>query len=549
MVSGAGPSTSSVTPHRILAFPKQLNILDLPDEILVKICEDVRGSQYHDNYSDAISDVGEVKNLRLICQHLSAVSSHLLIQRVTLQRNSIPDLSRLEAISHHPVFSKSVRAVRLMVDHYDGSMARHFDEFADRQANILDSTIQDTDRKLWSRANNDIDSFKVFGISHKAAREQIEKARRIEKLWYNAADIERNPEGFDPGQVEYLDMLDQAHREYNRLFEEQDRLGGNEASLRSIAAAIRRMPLARTLEYDDDSRLTHKGGERRFELFKVLESREAMMQALLTPFRWEKIRPNGPGQLPTGMLVLLPIFIHDHDHNGNEASLTSLRINISAPRYAGVWTKDQYYLHNLTYALQKLKFFSFRLHAENGRGFEKSGEINIWKGFLDAMLRSEFIEELDLDFDVCGANAQFLGNEEPNSLGSLLCHRAWPNLRRCHLEGMSFHARELEEFLEGRKTSILDIKLKSMNLLCGTWVQVVDVLRKHGPYRRISISLPRGAEIETIPSLKLHALFPDTSVWARTSQAMNELEKYIHGVMDDNPLRESAAGILGTASI
>jgi hypothetical protein len=99
----------------ILSRPtlRPLHILDLPDELLIKISGYVKGWEPHGrSLSESGGGVREIKTLRLTCKRFCNISTHLLIHFVRVELNP-SSLSRLENISRHPAISRGVQGVRV----------------------------------------------------------------------------------------------------------------------------------------------------------------------------------------------------------------------------------------------------------------------------------------------------------------------------------------------------------------------------------------------------------------------------------------------------
>jgi hypothetical protein len=65
---------------------------------------------------------GDLQNLRLVSKRLHDVSSEFLIEssRVCIISES---LQRLEKLSYHPAFSKSIKMVEIIVSYFDAAIA------------------------------------------------------------------------------------------------------------------------------------------------------------------------------------------------------------------------------------------------------------------------------------------------------------------------------------------------------------------------------------------------------------------------------------------
>ncbi|KAK9778891.1 putative F-box domain-containing protein [Seiridium cardinale] len=110
---------------------RKLNILDLPNELLITIFENVKGKPSKGslfNYSSC--DRRSVASVRLTCHRFCDTSSHLLIDRIDVSP-SAESTARLDQISRHPSINKGVKAVVLCALNYRPENMANFQRFAE----------------------------------------------------------------------------------------------------------------------------------------------------------------------------------------------------------------------------------------------------------------------------------------------------------------------------------------------------------------------------------------------------------------------------------
>src|SRR5215471_11694994 len=100
-----------------------MNLQDLPTEILTECFK-----YFTCTYTRKLTNE-ELKALRLTSKRLEAISAPLLAKVVFVYISS-DSLARLEDISRHPVFSKSIRTVQISLSFYDATLANDFTLFA-----------------------------------------------------------------------------------------------------------------------------------------------------------------------------------------------------------------------------------------------------------------------------------------------------------------------------------------------------------------------------------------------------------------------------------
>lgn len=117
-------------------------IVDLPGEILVKICEQTSpdNGQVDQEASSRIRSLNNIKNLHLVSRRFAIVSSAFLIEPATVELSSL-SFVRLEEICSHPHFCESVTKIMIDLSFYDVSFSseqqRYFECCAWRLSNML----------------------------------------------------------------------------------------------------------------------------------------------------------------------------------------------------------------------------------------------------------------------------------------------------------------------------------------------------------------------------------------------------------------------------
>lgn len=90
--------------ERSRPYLRSLNILDLPDEIVLKICEDLRDELWYNLdfcYGGRRGNrARDIQNLRLSCRKLCATSSHLLLRCLNVDLNDESSVSHLVSLMH-----------------------------------------------------------------------------------------------------------------------------------------------------------------------------------------------------------------------------------------------------------------------------------------------------------------------------------------------------------------------------------------------------------------------------------------------------------------
>ncbi|KAK7031999.1 hypothetical protein R3P38DRAFT_2926385, partial [Favolaschia claudopus] len=225
-----------------------MNILDIPDELLLKIFEEVLPSPIGapgDFCYTALRDqsresghVAVVQSLRLTCARFCEVSSELLI--IHLDLGISPDsLSKLESVASHPTIRNGVRSVRLSIDRLDPIYANDLSAFA--KVVRYNATMH------------------LSWLLHGADAEELWQDRQF---WVRAAD-RLFPQEEDQGETKsdeiekktlrYCGLLRTAHQYLRRAFDAQVSLLLSESFAARVATVIAAMPHARRFELCSES--------------------------------------------------------------------------------------------------------------------------------------------------------------------------------------------------------------------------------------------------------------------------------------------------------
>jgi len=265
----------------------------------------------------------------------------------------------------------------------------------------------------------------------------------------------------------------------------------------------------------------------RVDLHYFVYSEESLTQRLLLPINFDEARYYQLAGPPSGLLSTLPVGIHNAG-----VSLTHLHIEVSPLRDYTTFASTQPKLRALTASAQSLKDFSFVCRGMDADLFPIRSESNIdgLKKFLMALLDTSSLSEFLINLD------SLWDNETQPSFGfGLIIHfRTWPNLDSFHTSTLPLRLAELERFVNHLPRALRYIELKATRLLGGTWAEALDALKQQSG-RGWSIDIPSGGECDTMSKEENQAIFGTSyETWDDDSLA----NKYLHGVLKENPLRE-----------
>jgi hypothetical protein len=339
---------------------RPLTLLDVPDEILLAVCEAtqrrenepwsrdlvvVRGKRLHHDHHDQqqqqqqrqqqhpaaeggrqqdVDDargragVEAVRCLRLTCRRLCVVSSPLMVPRLRVEMTPA-SLGRMRRIVGHPLFRAGIKTMSLCLAYYDDELAMNLSTFAIYQALLLLEAkfrycppISPPLRPRRRRRGGTT----AFTVS------DWESEQNIFQVAEDVVDALRHwdapPEAMDERQRTYTAILRQAHAEYMRRWAAQKTLlsGQRTGYVAAVAAAAAKLNAGVHLEFHD---VDPAEAKRRAELESLshrLHSDRSLFESMLLPHRWNwyvwgPTRPARIGRSPGWLLLDIPAAIQN----------------------------------------------------------------------------------------------------------------------------------------------------------------------------------------------------------------------------------------------
>jgi hypothetical protein len=390
--------------------------------------------------------------------------------------------------------------------------------FADYHAAKLRHDVEMIDQM----ASLDLD---FYGRPKEEVLAAAAKMRAIYKNWDRfALDTSYEPDSEE--ELCYLKLLERAYFGYQKKFADQEMLREEGTFVRTIAAAFARMPTATKFEMrDDDFDILRRTPN----IFAQADDNEAVIQATLSPLRWEEARLHGLGEPPAEMIIQLPVAIYKAG-----VLLSGLDIEVSPPNDCTILAPIEDDRACLTAAVQNLKEFGFGTRNGEPASFWQArtkDELESLGSLLTAFLDTDSIQRMRLDFN-------FLWDEQspPSfSLASIINLRQWPNLESVRLLAVPLHLKELERFVDRLGTSLRYMTVETMYLLSGTWAEGLDILRRARDCD--DFEDPRGLEMEELSKEERQKIF-GKDYEKGGSYVRSKAELYIRGWRHENPLRQ-----------
>lgn len=501
----------------------KLHLFDLPDELLMKIAEDVRGNFNSKSDKYPIAGIEGIKNLRLTCSRLCDSSSRLLLHRldVTLTTSS---LQHLDAVSHHPTISKGIRSLHIRAGLLHPSPASHLESFIAAVLEIMrEDHREDLNYLHFYADESEIQT--NFETSNSAALagheylcevvDKLGKRGGMVRSYINHLDTERSRPDLDQNMA----PLRQAYNEYYRLQNNQMALLYNDAFVTGIAQALARMPAVTGLT------ITDSGG---FELRSLPTEMSGPIYASVRkrlcrckPWDTEMISLLPQGPVP--LLYQLPLALI---RAGNR--LTALRICLQSITDHRMRLSDEL-VQDLVSGAGHLQVLDIdcQLTVQAFQSESPDGQVSESK-LVSLFLNGKNLRSVTLRF-----------GSEPNprpgehfSLRPLLAMLPWANLKSISLVNGSFRYREISEHLEKLLPGTY-ILLKKVHLLNGLWVDLLDVIRAKADCKS-DVRDPTGDEDEQLnPEYRVLFFGPNRTKIAATA--------YIRRQISENPLRRTPA--------
>lgn len=502
---------------------EKLHLFHLPDELLMKIAEDVRGdfNFKHDNYS--IAGIKGIKDLRLTCSRLCHASSHLLLYRLDVSLTT-SSLNYLDEVSRHPQISTGIRSLHIRAGLFHPTPANDLQSFI---AEVLRIMRQDHQCDL-NYLHYYADEFEVrtmFEASNLPSPADYEslcetvdrlgKRQEMIRSYTNFLITERSRPDLDQN----MGPLRQAYNEYCWLHNNQMALLLNGTFVQRIAQAVAKMPTVAGLTIIDFA-----GFELRSLPTEMSGPIYASVQkALFTSKLWDPEMISLLHQRPVPLLYQLPLALI---RAGNR--LTVLRICLKSitdykMRLSEELAKD------LVSGAEHLQVLDIdcQLTVQAFQSENPDGQVSESK-LASLFLSGKSLRSVTLRF---GSSPNPRPGER-SSLEPFLAMLPWANLKFISLVYGSFRYREISEHLE-KLLSRTYILLDGVHLLSGLWADLLDVLRAKAN-RKSDVLDPTGDEDQ-----RLDHRFRDQ--FYKGNRTKSPAAAYIRRQISENPLRSRPA--------
>ncbi|KAF9892275.1 hypothetical protein FE257_002052 [Aspergillus nanangensis] len=394
-----------------------------------------------------------------------------------------------------------------------------------------------------------------------ATSPDCESVRKISDWWdeiCNSTPDEAEIVSNDPLARDYQSVLRRAFNQYQQQHNEQLGLLVSGSFAHTIASCVARLPNPLSLAFMDDRAQDRPTWGPKDHLVR---DREALQEILSSPLSWKEIEslqetswnshPDGdsddeiPGisglvLTPARILTELPIAIHQVGSTVKSLYIGSFPCRGNFPNLcaatdqgssSAVWS-------DLQVACQDLRMVNFGGdHKVRYMGYQhiSKSESSYVNHFVGSIISSPELEEVELNLGFFGRNSgmgiEIADWQNQYDISTILASAKWPRARRLKIQNSAADSTQLGGLITGLGPSLESIRLSSVQLLNGSWVDILDSLRAkatsdyHSKHPEVDVTRLTGGEFEE-------------TKWRRKERAaINDVvRKYVSGVDDiQNP--------------
>ncbi|KAL2021885.1 hypothetical protein VTK56DRAFT_6480 [Thermocarpiscus australiensis] len=501
---------------------------------------------------------GTIRSARLACRLFHWLASPLMFPTLPLQLSQ-SSLDLAEKVSRNTCIAAGVRGIQV-------SLGYRPEQFATSIMRFVVARLQNVER--WKQSIVSADKYAGEDTGERAAERQ-EASWRIDCIrdaWrpYVNALISHPTIGYtrDWAASEYQHIFRQGHDEFRRLHQEERRLLTDGRFVKCLAAAAGRMGNVYSLSFIDDM---HKERYRYYPKDKnalLPVNAEILTRFVAEPLTWKEIEEGGIAELDcVRILPELPIALRRAGVTLTQMDVAVLPLfshfPLLCPRLEDAPERQAW--DELSAACEDLDIFQLQGARDSEIPRERLADDWHLDNYIGSILAGCWrrLRTLDLNLTCLGPGHTW-GDEIDEATGFypagriLSALKELPNLRHLRIEGLALQQAELDAFCSKLTDKLKELKMEAIELQDGRWERVADILRRklagrHSNAEDFDIylcSLLGGEflEMEDIQRELEHEnedvlLFPPLRPgWP--GRMMEEMEMYMLGYRDDNPLRD-----------
>lgn len=400
---------------------RRLHINELPDEMLVQIFEHVEDWEMSEtSFSSDAEGARDIQNARLVCKRFRNTCSHLLVRSVTVKITE-ESLSHLKAVTTHPLISKGIQRILVMLDYYDAELSNNITKFAHHSGALISDQQTSDGEQLYDSCW----CCKLYGLSEVFRQleyqflidlftkpsvdfgEESDRSEEASDSYGKATDDTKQGCPSDCEEVHFPDVhpiqatLIRAHGIYRERYENQSRILKKGRFVAEITAAFARVPHVHMLHISDRRKSDptfYTSFPYNYDLVEHDESEwlrnlNALCEGLILPHCWDIPRLENTDILPPmELLVQIPAALGKAGIN-----VTSLHITLPLLDTISQMVPTAQESHDINSLARKLLHFRFGTYVEyRASGGLEWSPVEDFLKFFNPFLETPTMQWLDL---------------------------------------------------------------------------------------------------------------------------------------------------------
>ncbi|KAK2741320.1 hypothetical protein FQN55_008417 [Onygenales sp. PD_40] len=454
------------------------NIQHLPSELLIHCC------------SYLSSSTRDIQNLRLASKALNNASSLFLLDSLTVKINP-ESISLLEAVSSHPIISKSIGKIRLCLCFYNNvpDLETRADLMGECNRCVFSHFVAIT--RIFNSVEWSADEEQQFEMIKERGHSVLQALSYAEM----GMNLDSAPETIRP---ETIQLITNALDAYQRRYDDQQMVLKDGTHLSRIGQALSKLCRPLTFElYGYDITLKNEFFPENSSIALMKERftsdqvcLEVMLHAMTTRGQNLTVEVERSfGDTFKGIFNQLSKY---------QIFPARFNVDFNVPKHMELFRPTELERDTIRSILQKADHLSFSLywwskqHPNFGVYISKERfiEMEHLASFTRTFFDTESLQSFALNLH------DYSPHTDPPyiSLYDLLPDCRWPRLQFLNLFAVPFHQREIQKLVALHQNSLQVLEMKSLSLLSGSWKNSFEALRGLGKLDAVSCVWPMGGE-------------------------------------------------------
>lgn len=468
-----------------------LNILDLPDELLLAIFSHLRRESiddYGNVYIGFIEDDGvsgkrrDTQNARLVCRAFDRFASPYLYPMIKLPLETY-SLDIVDAILKQPFLLEGIRIIEINLAYRPEKFAQSRALFVENRRFDLVTTYRRCvyHAEHWYNGVHSPDDERCCLLPQEVYEKAKDNYHTICSAWSGDSDSVTEDDGEEI--TGYRRVLREGHKLYSKRHEEQLRLITDGSFATAIARLVSQAPHPCLLDFTDDMwEMLHRYDD---DPTLLLTNMIELSRFLLTPHGWKTIEElrEGTGLAPLTLLATLPIAIQQEGTalRGMHASC----FTHSRGNSAFIEGFQERLWNSLDASCRQSQKFASGGVEEQYMLVKPYDEQDTHRAYTDryfrALLSSSCLEYISSNFYSLAMSdgridCDLVGRHLGIDMRSVLSQAQHPSLQHARIHNVLVHRIELESFRIGSRETLQDLHAYKIEV-CGSWTGGLDILR------------------------------------------------------------------------